>query len=433
MSSLPARSTLSRPSSYRPSSYRRPDRFYGWHIVVYSVIGLAATAPGQTAAVSVFIDPMIAELGISRSAISTAYLIGTLTGAAAMPWIGRALDRYGVRRTMAVIGGVFGTVLISLAAVSGIIGLTAGFAGIRMAGQGALGLTVTTATALWFSRRRGVATGIVSAIGALGISMAPLVLEGFIAEHGWRTAWFVQGLVIWAVVVPIALLGMRDRPADLGQYPDGAPAPAPGTATTPDWGVTRGEAVRSAYFWVVAGGVAACGLLSTAVNFHQISLLGERGLDPTEAAGNFLWQTIAMLLATLGTGALADRIRPRWLIVTMMVLLAGGLIWGTQVAPGISAMLFGALIGAAGGGMRVLESSTFPRYFGTAHLGSIRGLVVSVSVGSTAFGPLLFALAHDVAGSYTAVLLGTAPIPLAIAIAALLISPPATPAVHTSP
>lgn len=97
---------------------------------------------------------MIADLGVSRSAISTSYLIGTLTGALAMPWIGRALDRHGVRRTMAVIGAVFGAVLIALATVTSLAGLTAGFVGIRMAGQGALGLTATTATALWFSRRR---------------------------------------------------------------------------------------------------------------------------------------------------------------------------------------------------------------------------------------------------------------------------------------
>ncbi|WP_129668484.1 MFS transporter, partial [Phytoactinopolyspora endophytica] len=377
-----------------------------------------------------FIDPMIADLGISRSAMSTAYLIGTLAGALAMPWVGRAVDRYGVRRTMAVIGAAFGSVLIALAAATEIVGLTAGFAGIRMAGQGALGLTATTATALWFTKKRGVATGIVSAIGAIGISMTPLVMEGFIAEHGWRTAWLVEGLAIWLVVIPIALLGMRDRPAHLGQIPDGVRKSDDDGRDHVEWGATLAQTIRSPYFWVVTAGVAACGLLSTAVNFHQISLLGERGLTPGEAAGNFLWQTIAMLLATLATGALVDRIRPRWLIVVAMALLAGGLVLGARVTPGLLAVAFGALLGAAGGSMRVLEASTFPRYFGTAHLGTIRGVVVSVSVGSTAFGPLIYATAHDWTGSYTDVLLATAPIPVLIAIAALIVKPPRVPAVH---
>lgn len=88
---------------------------------------MALTAPGQTAAVSAFVDPMLAELGMSRTALSTAYLVGTLTGAAAMPLVGRALDTYGVRGTMAAVGVVFGAFLLGLSFVTGIVGVTAGF------------------------------------------------------------------------------------------------------------------------------------------------------------------------------------------------------------------------------------------------------------------------------------------------------------------
>ena len=198
-----------------------PDGFYGWHVVAYASVALAATGPGQTVGVSLFIDPLIADLGISRSAISTAYMLGTLAGAVALPWIGRVIDRLGVRRTMAGIGVIFAAVLLALSFVSSIVGLTAGFVGLRMAGQGALGLTATTAVALWFHRRRGFAVGLVSAVGALGISSTPLLLEYFLLDLGWRTAWRIEALAILVVVVPLALLGMRDRPADLGQRPDG--------------------------------------------------------------------------------------------------------------------------------------------------------------------------------------------------------------------
>jgi hypothetical protein len=66
---------------------------------------------------------------------------------------------------MPVIGAVFGAVLLGLSAVTGLLGLTAGFVGMRMAGQGALGLAATTAAALWFTRRRGLAVGVVGAAG----------------------------------------------------------------------------------------------------------------------------------------------------------------------------------------------------------------------------------------------------------------------------
>lgn len=259
-----------------------PDGFYGWHVVAWSAIALAATGPGQTVGVSLFIDPLIAELGLTRSSVSTAYLIGTLAGAIALPWIGRALDRFGVRRTMAVIGGVFGAVLISLSHVSSLAGLTLGFVGLRMAGQGALGLAASTAVALWFSRRRGSAAGLVSAIGSMGISATPLMIEPLMAAWGW----------------------------------------------------------------------------------------------------------------------------------------------GVVVGPGWSAIGFGAVLGASGAMIRAVEVAALPRYFGTMHIGSIRGVVIAISVAGTAVGPLLFASVFDAVGSYGPALTLSALAPVLVAGWAVVVTEP---------
>jgi sugar phosphate permease len=405
------------------ASARSPEGFYGWRIVAASSAAIVLTAPGQTAAVSAFVDPMLDELSLSRTALSTAYLIGTLTGAAAMPLVGRALDRFGVRRTMAVIGAVFGAFLLGLSAVSGIVGLTAGFVGIRMAGQGALGLTATTATALWFTRRRGTAVGIVSAAGAAGISLAPVLLERLVSAYGWRAVWAGEGVFIWLTVIPLALLVMRDRPAQLGQVPDGARRHD--TVEEAACGMTRDQAVRTGWFWLVTAAVSVSGMLATAVAFHQISLLSEQGLSTVEAAANFLPQTAAALVATFAVGALVDRVAPSVALAGCMLALAVALAWGTVVSPGMSAIGFGLTLGAAGGSIRTLEAATVPRVYGTLHLASVRGLVAAFSVGSTAFGPLLFAVARETTGSYTPVLLGSALLPLAVAAGALTIKAPA--------
>ncbi len=412
-------------SRNRPAALS-PQGFYGWHMVGYSALALAATGPGQTVGISLFIDPLIEELGVSRSAISTSYLLGTLAGAIALPWIGRALDRYGVRRTMAIIGFVFGAVLISLSFVSSIVGLTAGFVGVRMAGQGALGLTATTAVALWFDRRRGMAVGLVSAIGALGISATPIIIEGVIGEHGWRTAWAIEGVAVWLIVIPLALFGIRNKPSHLGQRPDGVPVPPEGAEHPAEVGLTRGEAVRHPYFWLLASAVAVSGMLGTAVAFHQISLLTARGLTVTEAAANFIPQTVAGLAATLVTGYLIDRFAPRWMTTSSMLVLAAALLWGPTVQPGLSAVFFGVLLGTSGNMIRTVEAATLPHYFGTLHLGSIRGVVSSISVGGTAAGPLAFAAVYDRVGSYSPVMVASAAVPLAIAVWALVAREPAS-------
>ncbi|MDV6013646.1 MFS transporter [Haloechinothrix sp. LS1_15] len=384
---------------------------------------IAVSAPGQTAAVSVFIDPMIAELDIGRSAISAAYLAGTLTGALAMPFVGRMLDRFGIRRVMVAIGLIFSIALCSLAAVSSVIGLTGGFVAIRMAGQGALSLAATTAVALWFERRRGTALGMVSAVGASAIALAPVLLESLIAQWGWRTTWLIQGVAVAVIVLPVAWFGMRDRPAELGQFPDGV-VDGGADPTASDWGFTRQAALRTPYFWVVTSAIATVSLLVTAVNFHQISLLGERGLSSAEAAANFIPQTIANLVATFAVGYLADRVGHRGLLVACMACLIGGLVLATVVAPGPLAVVFGLLVGAAGGSVRAVEGASLPRYFGTAHIGAIRGTVSAIMVGSTAFGPLAFAGVFQFAGSYTPALLVSTAAPVAVIVAAMVIRPP---------
>lgn len=414
---------LTRPPVFAGLRFPAPSRGVvgGWSMLLMATLAMALTAPGQTAAISVFVDPMLADLGLGRSAISAAYLVGTLVGALAMPWTGRAIDRFGVRRVMVPVALAFGAALIGFSFVEGIWGMTVGFLAVRMLGQGALTLITTTAVALSFQRRRGAALGIVLALGSVGISLAPLHLERIIAEQGWRTAWVIEGLVIWAVLLPIAVVGLRRRrPTMALTLGDGSADPSPARA----WGLTRGQALREPFFWLVTAAVAAAAMLATAVAFHQIDLLGERGLTPGEAAANFLPQTIAGLAATLVMGIISDRVAPRPLLASSTALLAASLLLATAVGPGWSSLAFGAVIGLAAGSIRALEAATLPRYFGVAHVGSIRGVVMAVGVGASAFGPILFAVGHDVLGSYGPTLVGGALIPIGLTVAALVIEPP---------
>lgn len=398
-------------------------------MVGLSAVAMALTAPGQTAGVSVLIDPMIAELDVGRTQISTAYLTGTLLGACAMPALGRAVDRWGPRAVMALVGLCFGGVLLGLSAVSGVVGLTAGFVGIRMAGQGALTLVATTTVAYWFDRRRGLALGLTGALGTAGISFAPVLIGRLVSTTGWREAWAVQGLVVWAVVIPVALLGIRNRPADLGQQVDGAAAPADGALPDEPAGPPPREVLRTGMFWAIAGCLAASSMLVTGLNFHQVGLLGERGLSPVAAAANFLPQTGAALLGGFAAGALLDRVPPKAVLCGAMAVLAGAVLSVRFVEPGWSALAFGFLLGGSGGILRSVESAAFPRYFGTAHLGAIRGSAHTVTVGASAFGPLAVSYGRDLTGAYTPALLALAALPAVAVVLVLLVREPAAPPV----
>ncbi|MDE0290785.1 MAG: MFS transporter, partial [bacterium] len=79
------------------------------------------TGPGQTIGVSVSIDPLIAELGLSRSQVSAAYLVGTLAGAMLLLPVGGWIDRAGARHAMKWIGVAFGIGLALMAGVQGFL------------------------------------------------------------------------------------------------------------------------------------------------------------------------------------------------------------------------------------------------------------------------------------------------------------------------
>jgi MFS family permease len=406
------------------TAVRAVPGFRGWWMLVWCTLALGLTAPGQTVGVSVFIDHFIGGLGLSRSAVSGAYLVGTITGAFALPSIGRWVDRTGISRAMLVIGAAFGAALIATGAVQGIVTLALAFVGIRMLGQGALSLTGQTGIALWFNRRRGLAIGLSMTMSAGMMALAPILLTGVIDAVGWRAAWVVAGVAIWATVIPIALFAIVDRPADIGQQPDGGSRPAADIANQIRASLTAHAAIRTPSFWAVAAISALSASLGTGLMFHQFSILTAQGLSRIEAAAVFLPQVLGTVAAGFLFGWLSDRVSARVLLPIAGCTLAAALLLATVVSPGPVALLYGLVLGMGMGQIRAIGAATYPRWFGTAHIASIMGIAASIVVGASATGPLLLSVGNDAFGSYAPVLLLGAAITIAVAVLAALVKPP---------
>jgi MFS family permease len=383
------------------------------------VLTAALTGPGQTIGVSVFVDHFISDLGLTRSGVSTAYLIGTLTAAFALPYVGRQIDARGVRRGMAAIGIGFAVALALMSGVSGFLTLAAGFVLIRLFGQGSLMLVSTVAVTLWFRTRRGFVLGLLATGTGMLMSLVPIGSNAVIDSVGWRAAWLVLAGVIAITVIPIGWFGMIDRPSDIGLEPDGAVVDESAVAVASD-SSTRGEAVRTPRFWVLVAASSTVGMLSTALNFHQISLLGDAGLTPAEAAAMFLPQFIGTALAGVAFGWLSDRLTGRTLIPLSMVVLTGTLLLASVLTAGPLVFLYALLLGASGGASRSVGSTLMPRWFGTDHIGAITGLSTLVGVASTAVGPVAYSLARDITGNYTTASLVFVAVPASVAVVAIV-------------
>lgn len=158
---------------------------------------------------------------------------------------------------------------------------------------------------------------------------------------------------------------------------------------------------------MVTAAVSLSALIGTALAFHHIDLLTSRGLSPAAAAINFLPQTVAAAGGAVLAGRLADRARPQTLLTACLLGLATASAMPLFLGPGWSVVLYGVVLGAASAAIRSVEAAALARWFGIAHIGEIRGVVMTVSIAASALGPLLFAWSLERSGSYaTALVLG---------------------------
>lgn len=375
--------------------------FYGWVIVGIAMLATFSSGPGQSYLFSVFIDSMIADTGFSRTGISSLYAAGTFVSAGMVMYISRLADRRGPRFTLAIIAAAFGLACFGMSIASGAIMFALALASLRGLGQGALPINGTLLIAQWFVRRRGRAMAIAGLGGAASTAILPPVARILIENFGWRTTYAIFGAAIWLVVIPVALLLVRNRPEDSGLYPDGAAHPPAGERAVEPGVVDRRRVLTSKMFWLLAIPMSMPGLVDTALIFHQASIFQERGLSADVAAAAFAPMALASAASGFMTGFLIDRLGPRPLyILGLFVLLIPPML--AQVISTIPmAFAYGMVLGVGSGMTMMVSRVTWAHYYGRHGLGRVQGSAMMVQIVGSALGPVLLAALRDQASNYT--------------------------------
>lgn len=394
--------------------------------VVLTGAGLVAlSGPGQTAGFSVFVDPVSSALGVGRSTLSLAYLIGTVAASTTGAWLGRLFDR---RSSTTVVTGVASALAVSLLLAAGsphIAVLVIAIYGLRSFGQTGMTLSASLSVARLVSVGRGRALGLLTAIGGSAIALTPLVANRLIEAAGYRVAWVVlAGVVaVFGTVLAIRLGRLERATVDADAAADRLQADAVDphhlVAIDPDPTLSRNG------YWLIVTAFSTSGLVATALAFHQVAILGERGLDAGAAAANFLPQSIAAASVALLVGRRIDRLPGRWALVAAMSLLCAATCTVALVGSPATAVLFGVMLGSAASATAASEGTLMVRWVGTATLGARRGRMMSITVIGTALAPLGFTLLADAVGSFTRAALLLAVVPLAVAVTATLLPLPA--------
>lgn len=418
--------------------------FPGYTVAGVATLATLATAPGQTFIVSqINTQPIRDMLGISSLRFNNTYALATVLAAFPLVVTGALTDRFGPRRMLAAVAIAFALGCVVMSRAQGLATLFLGFFCLRFLGQGSLALVASHSVAMWFHRRLGSISGVKIVIVFALWAFLPQLNLALMNAFGWRQTYLIFAIAIVLLVVPPALLFVRNTPEDLGLRTDNDPPDAPhgprsGTLPPPtlEASFTLKQARRTGAYWILAVATVLPGFVGTALLFDIIPIVIEKGFAQTEAetaAANAVsvW-SLTMAAVAIPAGIITDRARPSLVIVVSLVIAAGattGILLARtplQIAAGMVTYGLGMSLTSACSG------ATVARYFGRLHHGKIRSSLTRMAVIGTGLGPVATGLSQDQTGSYRPALWAFAALTLLAGTLALALRTPAMPSTDSA-
>jgi MFS family permease len=421
------RTTADRAES--PGRRRRlPHR--AWAVAAVTFLAMIAAAAFRSST-GVLIEPVEAEFGWSRTWTSGAVSLNLLLFGLTSPFAAALMERFGVRRVaslaLATVAAGTGLTLFMTEAWQLFLlwGVVVGL------GTGSIALVLGAIVAgRWFEERRGLVMGVFSAGSATG-QLVVLPPVAYLASHaGWRWAAGVTALLALALV-PLVYGVMRDRPADVGLRPYGAPPatepaaeapPAPARAGA--LGVLR-EVVGVPAFWVLAGTFFICGWSTNGlIQTHLVPAAHDHGMPATTAASLLALVGIFDMVGTIASGWLSDRVDPRLLLLAYyglrgLSLLAFPALLGPHVDPPL--MLFIVFYGLDWVATVPPTVMLVRQWFGAERAGVVFGWVFAAHMIGGGIAAAFAGYLREASGAYTSSFLTAGGLCLVAAVAIVLL------------
>ena len=376
---------------------RGPKIYRGWWGAAAVFLAMAVcTGPGVYG-FGVFIEPLEEAFGWSRAQISASLsfaAVGNFMG----PFLGRIVDRHGLRPVMAASLAMIATGFALRPLMTELwqwYALSfmqyAGFAGAASPLSGKL-------IGVWFHRTRGRVIGITGMGNNFGGLTMPPMLGALLPLVSWEGAYIVLA-AITVVIAVFTLFAIRDFPtrAELGDELADAGTGEARTLT----GVTLGEALGSARFYAIGLSVVLGTFVYASIMPHIITHQTDNGAPLHVASIMLAVFAVFGMVGKFVMGFAAERISPRLALMVNFVGMSGFLAAMTafsdpQVAWAVIP-LFGFFTGAFGSLFQLVMLDAV----GVRHFGAIMGVITLAMVVSFGGGPLLTGMTYDATGSYT--------------------------------
>lgn len=372
-----------------------------WLVIAASAVALIVSVNTLVLTpLGVLMDAIAQDMGWERVTVSNGLSIFALTAAIVMPFAGRLLDAYGIRKVGIPSVLLTMVMMVAIAFVPNNQGawfVMFAILGVVSVGQG--GLTYMKVASEWIDKNRGLAVGIVGTGLATGQAIAPFISQTLIGTLGdWRRVFIALAIMLGIVALPPLLFIVRE-PTQTERETLGTTRSIGSTGELP--GLTLREATRTRQFWILLVTTMVLGSAIPGALVHMVPMLTDRDISPTLAVTAMSLAGLAAMAGRLIGGIIIDRFHAPYVAAVVFVMPVIGFLLLSGVIGTTALVLVGAiLIGMAMGGESDLVSYMTSRYMGMKRFGAIYGIFYALLALGYAAGPFIYGTIQAQTGNY---------------------------------
>lgn len=257
----------------------------------------------------------------------------------------------------------------------------------------------------WFQKRRGRAMGIVYVgVGLFG-GLGSILVKYVTNNYGFQTALLVVGGLMF-LTWPLALGLLKDRPSDVGQFPDGFDHPPADVKLAP---LSFTYLLRSPAFWLLlVGSICSIGSIGS-INMHMKFVFRDAGFTDQKVL-NDVWATASVIIlwssiiGRLSIGYFADIFSKKRVMTATYFIVAATILLLLSVTPDRHASLyiFSLIFGFSMGADYMLIPLMAAEQFGVNTLARAMAVILPVNTIGQTWLPYLVSALREHYGNYVA-------------------------------
>ena len=351
---------------------------------------------GQSVFFGVYLPMIQEELALSKTEIGIYYAIATIASAITIIFTGKGLDHFPLRNFVAMVFCGLAVGCFLMAHAHSAFMLLLAFFLLRQFGQGLTVLSAGTSINRYLTHHRGKAVALVNLGGSFHIMIFPVLAITLSEIFYWRDMWNFYGLFILFFLLPLFWFYLRSHQSKTHEHWQArikTENEMPSANRQEQW--TRKRVLMNWRFYGIVSIAVISSFAGTAVFFYQRELADSLDMSAVAFASSFIFYTVATIFASLSAGTVIDKYGEKPALIAFPIFYTIGLlllIFGPHII-----FLYAGMI-CLGAGTATIATTGGPlltKLYGSQYLGSVKSLLFSANILSSALSPFIFGFFLD--------------------------------------